>query len=71
VRAYAHDLQKLFLFLDQAGLSVGEFTPARAMEFFEWLRLQSTSRRALKVYTRVSDPDVVKDYRQAVGDHTR
>jgi integrase/recombinase XerD len=26
VRAYAHDLQKLFLFFDEAGLSVAEFT---------------------------------------------
>jgi integrase/recombinase XerD len=49
VRAYAHDLQKLFLFFDEVGLSVAEFTPARAMEFLLWLRLVSSSRRAQRL----------------------
>ncbi len=49
VRAYAHDLQKLFAFLGEAGISAGEFTPARAMEFLQWLRLVSSSRRAQRL----------------------
>lgn len=49
VRAYAHDLQKLYLFLAEAGLAAGEFTPARAMEFLQWLRLVSSSRRAQRL----------------------
>jgi integrase/recombinase XerD len=49
IRAYAHDLQKLFLFLDEAGLSVDEFTPARAMDFLGWLRLVSSSRKAQRL----------------------
>ena len=49
VRAYAHDLQKLFLFLRQAGLSAAEFGPPQAMEFLQWLRLQSSSRRAQRL----------------------
>jgi site-specific recombinase XerD len=39
VRAYAHDLQKLFAFLAESWISAAEFTPARAMEFLQWLRL--------------------------------
>ena len=38
VRAYAHDLQKLFAFLAEAGIAAAEFTPARAVEFLQWLR---------------------------------
>jgi integrase/recombinase XerD len=49
VRAYAHDLQKLFLFLEETGLAVAEFTPARALEFLQWLRLVSSSRRAQRL----------------------
>ena len=49
VRAYAYDLQKLFLFLDESGLSVDEFTPARAMDFLGWLRLVSSSRKAQRL----------------------
>jgi len=49
VRAYAHDLQKLFLFLEEKGLAAPEFTPARAMEFLQWLRLASSSRRAQRL----------------------
>jgi site-specific recombinase XerC len=49
VRAYAHDLQKLFLFLEESELAVAEFTPARAMEFLQWLRLLSSSRRAQRL----------------------
>jgi hypothetical protein len=45
VRAYAHDLQKFFTFLDMRGLSVADFTPARAVEFLQWLRLVSSARR--------------------------
>ena len=33
IRAYAHDLQKLFAFLGEAGITAAEFTPARAVEF--------------------------------------
>ncbi|MFJ9907939.1 tyrosine-type recombinase/integrase [Streptomyces sp. NPDC101152] len=49
VRAYAHDLQKLFLFLTEIGLTASEFTPSRAMEFLQWLRLASSSRRAQRL----------------------
>jgi len=49
VRAYAHDLQKLFAFLGEAGISAGEFTPGRAVEFLQWLRLVSSSRRAQRL----------------------
>jgi integrase/recombinase XerD len=49
VRAYAHDLQKLFAFLAEAGIPAAEFTLARAMEFLQWLRLVSSSRRAQRL----------------------
>ncbi|MEU4933225.1 tyrosine-type recombinase/integrase [Streptomyces yokosukanensis] len=49
VRAYAHDLQKLFLFFAEIGLMASEFTPSRAMEFLQWLRLVSSSRRAQRL----------------------
>lgn len=49
IRAYAYDLQKLFLFLNEAGLSVDAFTPARAMEFLGWLRVVSSARRAQRL----------------------
>ncbi len=49
VRAYAHDLQKLFLFLRETGLPVAEFGPPQAMQFLQWLRLQSSSRRAQRL----------------------
>ncbi|GAA3246343.1 tyrosine-type recombinase/integrase [Streptomyces labedae] len=49
VRAYAYDLQKLFLFLSEVGLSAQEFTPARAMDFLQWLRLVSSARRAQRL----------------------
>jgi integrase len=55
VRAYAHDLQKLFLFLDQEELAVAEFTPARAMDFLKWLRLLSSSRRAQRLELGVAE----------------
>ncbi|HZR48124.1 MAG TPA: site-specific integrase [Streptosporangiaceae bacterium] len=46
VRAYAHDLQKLFAWLGEAGSRRVSPRPARAMEFLQWLRLGSSSRRA-------------------------
>lgn len=49
MRAYAHDLQKLYLFLREAGLSVAEFGPPQAIQFLQWLRLQSSSRRAQRL----------------------
>lgn len=49
VRAYAHDLQKLYLFCEECGIGAGEFTPARAVEFLEWLRLASSRRRAQRL----------------------
>jgi integrase len=36
--AYAHDLQRLFRFLHSAGLALGDFTPARALDFLVYLR---------------------------------
>ena len=39
--AYAHDLQRLFRFLGSAGVAVGDFTPARALEFLAYLRRPS------------------------------
>jgi hypothetical protein len=49
VRAYAHDLQKLFVFLQSRGMTVQEFTPARAVEFIVWLRTQSSARKAQRL----------------------
>ncbi|WP_246512017.1 site-specific integrase [Kitasatospora gansuensis] len=49
VRAYAYDLLKLYLFCEERGITAAEFTPARAMEFLEWLRLVSSSRRAQRL----------------------
>jgi integrase len=49
IRAYAHDLQKLFAFLGEARITAAEFTPARAVEFLQWLRLVSSSRRAQRL----------------------
>ncbi|MEU7769796.1 tyrosine-type recombinase/integrase [Micromonospora taraxaci] len=46
VRAYAHDLQKLYQFLHISGLTVEQFTPARAVKFVEWLRTRSSARKA-------------------------
>lgn len=46
VRAYAHDLQKLFQFLEYRGWTVEQFTPARAVEFVEWLRTRLSGRKA-------------------------
>jgi integrase len=57
VRAYAHDLQKLFAFLAVTGLLVGEFTPARAVEFLQWLRLVSSARRAQRLELGVAASD--------------
>lgn len=49
VRAYAHDLQKLYQFLQLDGLTVEQFTPARAVKFVEWLRIRSSRRRAQRL----------------------
>jgi integrase/recombinase XerD len=49
VRAYAHDLQKLFAFLAEAGIPAAAFTPARAVAFLQWLRLVSSSGRAQRL----------------------
>jgi integrase/recombinase XerD len=49
VRAYAHDLQKLFQFLQLRGLTVAEFTPPRAVEFIDWLRTCSSRRKAQRL----------------------
>jgi len=49
VRAYAHDLQKLMLFLDERGLTVQDFTPARAVDFLATLRHMPSNRRAQRL----------------------
>ncbi|MGC4902801.1 site-specific integrase [Micromonospora echinospora] len=49
VRAYAYDLQKLYRFLHERGLTVGEFRPAQALIFIEWLRTRSSSRKAQRL----------------------
>jgi integrase/recombinase XerD len=49
VRAYAHDLQKLMLFLDERGLTVQDFTPARAVDFLATLRHMPSTRRAQRL----------------------
>jgi integrase/recombinase XerD len=49
VRAYAHDLQKLFRFLDEHGLRAEEFKAPRAVEFIEWLRTRSSARKAQRL----------------------
>jgi site-specific recombinase XerD len=36
--AYAYDLQRLFRFLDSAGVAIGDFTPVRAPDFLAYLR---------------------------------
>lgn len=54
VRAYAHDLQKLFQYLGESGLSVAEFGPPQAIQFLQWLRLQSSSRRAQRLELSVA-----------------
>jgi integrase/recombinase XerD len=46
VRAYAYDLRRLMLFLNERSLSVGEFTPAQAVEFLATLRRTPSGRRA-------------------------
>jgi integrase/recombinase XerD len=45
IRAYAYDLLKLMTFLESRGWSVQDFTPARALEFLQWLRQQTSRRR--------------------------
>ncbi|MFC8278368.1 tyrosine-type recombinase/integrase [Streptomyces sp. NPDC057271] len=57
VRAYAYDLQKLFLFLSEVGLSAQEFTPARAMDFLQWLRLVSSARRAQRLELGIANAE--------------
>jgi integrase/recombinase XerD len=49
VRAYAHDLQKLMLFLDERGLTVQDFTPVRAVDFLATLRHMPSNRRAQRL----------------------
>src|SRR4029079_3193071 len=49
VRAYAYDLQKLMLFLDERGLAVQDFTPARAADFLATLRHTPSNRRAQRL----------------------
>lgn len=49
VRAYAHDLQKLMLFLDERGLTLQDFTPARAVDFLATLRHMPSNRRAQRL----------------------
>ncbi|KWX19447.1 transposase [Mycolicibacterium wolinskyi] len=49
VRAYAHDLQKLMLFLEEQGLTVQDFTPARAMDFLVTLRRTPSTRKAQRL----------------------
>ena len=47
--AYAHYLQRLFRFLHSAGLALGDFTPARALDFLVDLRdLPCRDRRGLR-----------------------
>ena len=48
-RAYAHDLQKLMLFLDERGLTLQHFTPARAVDFLATLRHMPSNRRAQRL----------------------
>ena len=45
IRAYAYDLLKLMTFLESRGWSVQDFTAARAVEFLQWLRQQTSRRR--------------------------
>jgi integrase len=49
VRAYAYDLQKLYQFLHEHGLTVEEFRPALAVSFIEWLRTRSSNRKAQRL----------------------
>jgi site-specific recombinase XerD len=49
VRAYAHDLRKLMLFLDERGLTLQDFTPARAVDFLATLRHMPSNRRAQRL----------------------
>lgn len=44
-----HDLQKLYQFLHLRGLTVEQFTPARAVNFVEWLRTRSSQHRAQRL----------------------
>lgn len=56
VRAYAYDLLKLYVFFDDLGISVDEFTPVRAIDFLKWLRVTASrggaQRLGLTVATR-------------------
>jgi hypothetical protein len=49
VRAYAHDLQKLMLFLDERGLTMQDFAPARAVDFLATLRHTPSNQRAQRL----------------------
>jgi integrase/recombinase XerD len=53
-RAYAYDLLKLFRFLQERELTVAEFTPARAVEFLRWLRVQPSTGRAQRLHLGVA-----------------
>lgn len=57
VRAYAYDLLKLFQFLALRGLTVEQFTPARAAEFLVWLRTQSSRRKAQRLELALTTED--------------
>lgn len=54
VRAYAYDLLKLYSFLDESGLAVGDFTPARAIEFLKWLRVSPVRGNAQQLSLSVA-----------------
>lgn len=49
VRAYAYDLRRLMLFLNERGLGPGEFTPAQAVDFLMTLRRTPSARRAQRL----------------------
>jgi len=55
IRAYAHDLQKLYLFLAERGLAAADFRPATAIAFVRWLRSRPVGRPAQRLTLGVAD----------------
>lgn len=49
VRAYAHDLQKLFVFLEEQGVGYEAFGPRLAVEFLRFLRSRPSAARVQRL----------------------